>query len=95
MIPKLLRSVLWSYNLETLDPKKDKYLIITQVLNHGSWKQLQWLIKQYRWQDIKTVVSNPARGSWMPDALNYWVTIFNLKISKQKYQTAIFCLDPQ
>ncbi|MFH1258704.1 MAG: hypothetical protein ABII74_02635 [Elusimicrobiota bacterium] len=95
MLPKMLQSVLWSYNLSSLDLKKNKHLVITQVLNHGNWEQLQWLIKHCKWPEIKEAVVNPDRGSWMPDALNYWMTIFGLRMSKQKYRSALLNLEPR
>jgi hypothetical protein len=94
-LPKKLQSALWSYNLVDLDPRRDRELIITQILNHGSWNQVKWLTSQYQWPEIEDVVRSPQRGSWMPDVLNYWTTIFDLKLDKKVYQKALFSLDPK
>jgi hypothetical protein len=39
-LPEFLQTCLWSYDLKELDPKdpRDRRLIITQVLNHGTWE---------------------------------------------------------
>lgn len=92
-LPKFLQSALWSYDLKSLDLKSDYRLIITQVLNHGNWKQIQWLKKIYGLEKIKKVVSNPSRGLWYDDVLNYWQVILNLKLPKKKFDKALFSLD--
>ncbi|MBU2564557.1 hypothetical protein KKA23_03195 [Patescibacteria group bacterium] len=88
-LPKFLESVLWSYDLKDIDIKKDKNLIIQQVLNHGTKKHLKWLFNNYSKKQIKDVLKNPKRGFWYDNVLNYWLTIFNLKISEDKYKLAI------
>lgn len=88
-LPKSLQAALWSYNLTNLDVKKDKKLIITQVLNYGVLQDIKWLFSTYSEQDIKEVVANPARGRWFVKTLNLWLTIFNLEISLAKKEAAI------
>jgi|GEM_PF-6715037 len=85
-VPKKLQSALWSYNITKLDPadKLDRKIIIEQILNHGTWEQLKWLLKTYSENDIKQVVKNPSRGVWQEDAMNYWTKYFNLKKTDKK-----------
>jgi len=92
-LPKFLQSALWSYNLKELDIKKDKSLIITQVLNHGTWESVKWVCKNYEWREIKKVVVNPQRGCWHKDSLNYWLEFFKMKLPKDKYEKALFSLE--
>ena len=80
VLPQKLQSALWSYNLADLDLKKDRRLIITQIFNRGDWEQVKWVASHYQWPEIEEVVSSPQRGCWMPDVLNYWTTIFDLKL---------------
>ncbi|MEW6408468.1 MAG: hypothetical protein AB1465_07345 [Patescibacteria group bacterium] len=91
-LPKFLQTAPWSYDLKTLDIKKDRHLIITQILNHGTWEQVQWVLKNYREREIKEVVKNPDRGVWHKDALNFWLNIFNLKLPKKIIKDALFSL---
>lgn len=94
-LPKFLQSTLWSYDLKSLDIKKDKNIIITQILNHGSWQQIQWLRKQYSLREITNVISNPGKGLWYSDVLNYWQIILGINLSKKKIQQALFSLTPR
>lgn len=93
-LPKLMQTCLWSYDLDELNPEdpEDKHLIITQVLNHGTWEQLNWLLKNYAETEIKEVIKNPDRGMWHKDVLNYWFNIFDIKLSKETIDKALFSL---
>lgn len=96
-LPKFLQSALWSYNLDSfdLDDPNDKSIIIVQILNHGSWEQLQWLWRTYTALDIINVVQKPGRGVWSKEILDYWLKIFNLKIPRANYEDSIFTLTPK
>jgi hypothetical protein len=83
-VPKKLQSALWSYDLKKLNLRSDKRVIIEQILNHGTWKQLQWLLQTYSEREIKQVVKDPSRGIWQEDAMNYWAKYFNLKKPDKK-----------
>lgn len=96
-LPKFLQSVLWSYDLSkmsTADPK-DRDLTITQVLNHGDMKQLEWLTKTYSRKEIEDVVREPWRGMWFKRVLDYWLKIFGLKIPQEIYQKAVLDINPK
>ncbi|MGE4357535.1 MAG: hypothetical protein AB7E08_03140 [Candidatus Omnitrophota bacterium] len=91
-MPKFLTSLLWSYNLNEIDLKEDKEIIITQVLNYGSWKELRWLYSVYPEKEIKKVVSHPRRGLWFDKVLNFWEIMFGIHLPKKIKQKAIFSL---
>ncbi|TAN57275.1 hypothetical protein EPN15_04830 [Patescibacteria group bacterium] len=94
MIPRKMQSALWSYDLRSLNSKRHKNLIITQVLNFGTWEQVQWLLKHYTKNDLRNAIKQPSRGIWRPDSLNYWMLILDVKLPKSKIQRAIFSLEP-
>jgi len=94
-ILKKLQNVLWSYDVRDLDLKEDKDYIITQVLNYGAWEDLKLLYELYSEEDIKEVVKNPSRGLWFERVLNFWLTIFNIKLKKNIYQKAILDINPR
>ncbi len=94
-LPNFLQSTLWSYDVSVLDIDRDQKYIITQILNHGTWKQVQWLLKTYPLSDMKKALMNPAKGRWFEDALNYWLILLNLKLSQNKKDKALFVLGPK
>jgi len=89
-IPQKMKWLFWSYDIKSLDLKEDKDYIIPQVLNYGTWEDLKLLYKLYSEKDIKKVVKNPRRGIWFKKVLNFWTTIFNIKLKKEVFEKAIF-----
>jgi hypothetical protein len=89
-IPKSLQWLFWSYKIESLDLERDKDYIISQVLNYGTEKELKWLFKVYPEKEIKKIVKNPRRGVWFKKVLNFWLTIFGIKLKKKVFEKAIF-----
>lgn len=61
-VPSSFQRLFWSVNVKSLDLKKDKEYIITQILNYGTEKELKWLIRIYPEEEIKKVIRNPRRG---------------------------------
>jgi len=91
-IPKKMKWLFWSYDIKSLDLKEDKDYIITQVLNYGTWEDLQWLFRAYPKKEISEMVKNPGRGLWFEKVLNFWTTIFNIRLKKDIRKKAIFSL---
>lgn len=90
MLPNFLQTALWSYDLKKMTKNRYKNLIITQILNFGNWRQLQWLLQNYSAKEIKEIIKNPARGMWRADVINYWEKIFNIRIPKNKVLKALW-----
>lgn len=93
-LPKFLQPCFPSYNVKTLDKNRHKKLIITEILNYGTEKDLEWLAKTYSKNDLKQVLSRPDKGVWLKEVLTYWQKIFDLKISKRDFQKAILDINP-
>ena len=93
-LPKFLKPCFPSYDLDSLDLQRNKKLIITQILNFGTERDLKWLGRAYSQRDFKEVLSQPERGVWLKEVLLYWLKVFNLKISKKAFQQAILDLRP-
>ncbi len=94
-VPTFLKSVLWSYDLNQIDLKEDRELVITQVLNYGEWRDLEWLYSVYAEDDIRQVVSHPRRGRWFDKVLNFWEKMLDIRLPKKVRQKALFHIDPQ
>lgn len=93
-IPQKMKWLFWSHQLNSFDLEDDKDYIITQVLNHGNWKDLKWLFKVYSREEIKKVVKNPCRGVWFEKVLNFWSTLFNIRFRRDIRQKAILDINP-
>lgn len=91
-VPKKMQWLFWSCEVGDLNLKKDKYYIISQVLNYGTWEDVKWLFKVYSEKEIKDVIKNPGRGIWFKDVLNFWDLMLNLKLRKKIFERAILDL---
>ena len=89
MLPKYVKSVLWSYDTDKIDLDKHRRLIISQVLNFGTKEATDWLFKKYSKKEIILELTNPMRGVWYPRILNYWQKKLKIKIARGKYRKAI------
>lgn len=91
-LPNFLQPYLASYNLEELSVEKDKKLIITSILNNGDQKAVDWLVKTYSQRDIINTISQPTAGFWYRDVLEYWLKIFDVKVSRSTFQKSLIQL---
>ena len=96
-VPVFLQSALWSYDIKEFNPcdPADRKLMIQQVLNFGTWKQLEWVVNFYTWREIKEVVKNPRRGIWDKKTLNFWTQFFGIRLSKKIWDVAIMDINPK
>ncbi len=46
-LPKSFKPLLWSYDFDNLDLKKDKKTIIVNTINYGDLKQWKWIKEFY------------------------------------------------
>ncbi len=93
-IPQKLSWLFWSYDIKSLDLKADSDYIIQQVLNYGTWDEVKWLFSIYPKKEIVETVKNPSRGAWFDDVLNFWLTIFDIRLKKDVRERALFRLVP-
>lgn len=91
-IPKKMKWLFWSYDISSLDLKKDKDYIITQALNYGTWEDVRWLFRVYSEREIVKIIKTPSHGLWLEEVLNFWLKIFDIKLKKNIYQKALIVL---
>ena len=93
-LPAFLQPYLASYDLKKMSQKRDKKLIITEILNKGDDVAIKWLGQNYTLEEIKAVVASPTRGMWLANVLRYWLAIFDIKLSKDNFKSALINLNP-
>lgn len=89
-ISESLRASLWFADPDTLDWQSQKDMIITAVLNRGTWEAVRWIYHYYGEEEIREVLRHPKRGLWFPQALKFWLTFFNLPLDTRSFQKALF-----
>ena len=93
--PSWMQATLWSVDVSKLDVDENKNYVITQSLNYGTERVIEWLFDNFEVAEITRVVANPARGLWYAKVLNYWQKRLGLDIPSDKWQKAIKCIYPK
>jgi len=82
IIPKKLKAILWSKNINAVDSEVDKVYVINQVLSYGDIDEIKLLLKTYSLNEIKHIFLNfPKKIYTKPIFL--FVKDYLLKIDKQ------------
>ncbi len=74
--PQSVRSCLWSYDIDKMDVRNDKDIIIFQVLNYGTTEAVGWLFSAYSRPEILDAFVKTIASSWFKRSLVFWETVF-------------------
>ena len=56
-LPLFFKPILWSYDFENLDLKKNKKVIVINAINYGDLKHWRWVAGYYGKQEIKKILA--------------------------------------
>lgn len=83
MLPKYVKSVLWSYDTDKIDLVKHRRLIISQVLNFGTKEATDWLFRVYGMSEIRKEASKIPEKQWNKKSLALWHLALNFNFQKR------------
>lgn len=78
-LPKFFEAVLWSYDFASIDPDKDKKLIIINAINYGNLGHWRWLALHYGKDAIKKILEKSLTTEIRPQARKLASIIFSVK----------------
>ena len=78
-LPKSVKNVLWSYNVDKIDCDLHKKLIISQVLNFGTEDATDWLFRTYLFEEIRRTAEQIPIGQWDRKSLALWMLYLGIK----------------
>ena len=88
-IPQSLQSVLWSADVNRLDPEKDKSYIIHQILAYGSLEDIFWVFRNYPKNEImRTFLTHPYKDYRAPRfyfVKNYLLNLKRKSMNEKRY----------
>jgi len=84
-LPNFLKVFFWSYDFYRLDKKKDKRLIIKNILEYGNKEAVNWLRKTYSEDEIKNTIKNSVKTEWSKKSLNYWSLIYEVQAKESRF----------
>lgn len=86
-IPKELWPLFWSYHASSLDPRRNKELIIINVVNYGNWAHWRWLVRMYGREEIKKIIREISISEFRYEALVLFSLLLKLSLKEFKYTT--------
>ncbi|MBI2465337.1 hypothetical protein HYV64_04305 [Candidatus Shapirobacteria bacterium] len=78
MLPKSVKSVLWSYDTSKIDLDLHKKLIVSSVLNFGNYKATNWLFYKYGKKQVAKIAKRIPVLQWNVKSLNYWSLLLGI-----------------
>lgn len=84
MLPKSVRAVLWSYDIDRIDLKIHAGLIVSQVLNYGTSEATDWLFHFYGKEEVKRIAAQIPRGQWDKKSLVFWSLVLDIDPQPRK-----------
>jgi len=81
-VPKEATVLFQEYDLNSLDVKNDKGLIIGRILELGDLRSLQWLFKIYTIKEIAEFVKLRGYRTLSSRTFNFWLLVLDI----EKYQ---------
>lgn len=77
-LPDYFKPILWSYDLDRLNPEKNKKTVIVNVINYGNLKHWRWLKENYGKKAVREVLKKTRASEIRPGALRLASIIFNI-----------------
>ena len=74
--PRSVATCLWSYDQDAIDLRRDKDVIIFQVLNYGTMEAVDWLFSTYSKTEILDAFVKTIASAWFKRSLVFWETMF-------------------
>ena len=74
-IPEFLYSLFWDYDIDSIDIKVHAFLIMSRVMERGTWEAMNWLRRTYSNEDLREFIENKGVRLLPPRELNYWAFI--------------------
>lgn len=89
-----LQPILWSVNVQNIDPQKNKNYIIHQVLSYGDLKQIRSLLHVYSLREVEQVFMKFPKKLYQPAVFhfikNFILRLKNKKLDERKYVKTVF-----
>lgn len=76
-LPDYFKPILWSYDLNKLDPEKNKKTVIVNAINYGDLKHWRWILENYGKEAVREVLAKTRVSEMRPGARRLASIIFD------------------
>ena len=78
MVPEFFRTIVWSSELEKIDPQQHKVLLIIQAINYGDLRHWRWIARQYGAAEVARVIERTPKSAIRPGAYRLAAQVFSI-----------------
>ena len=82
-VPEFLHFLLWDYEIESIDVKKHAFLLMSRIMERGTWEAMKWLQKTYSNEELKEFIEKKGVKLLAPRELNYWAFVCGIPDEKR------------
>src|SRR3989338_217518 len=82
-VPQWFQKLYWWGNSLTIDAQNNQRVVVTQIINRGTWDQWKWLVKTYGKSELVEIIKNIPVSEFRAGALK--LVSLLLGISKMNY----------
>ena len=87
-LPDSFRPLFWSYRFEELEQAKDEKTVIIQLINYGTLRHWQWLVRRYGTAEIKRVLQSMPATEIKPRTRVLASLLFSIPTWRHAYRGA-------
>ena len=78
-LPSFFKPLFWGYDFSSIDPDKNKKLVIVNALNYGDLKQWKWLIKKYGRENLRKSIKNIPESEFREHVVKLIKLLFDIE----------------
>lgn len=79
MLPEFFRPILWSYDFDAVDPRKNEKIVIVNSINYGDLRHWRWLANFYGKEAVKRMLERVPSSEMRERSLHLASVMFNVK----------------
>lgn len=87
-LPPFFKPLFWGYDFNSIDPLRNKKLVIVNALNYGDLGQWRWLVKRYGRKNLRKTINLIPRTEFRKHVVKLIELLFNIKEFKYASRNA-------
>ena len=87
-LPKDFKWLFWGYDFKSINPFKNKRLIIVNTLNYGNLRQWKWLVRMYGRKNLQEIIKLIPESEFRKQVVKLIKLLFGIKKFKYASRSA-------
>lgn len=87
-LPLFFKHLFWGYDFSSINPDRNKKLVIVNTLNYGDLRQWRWLIKKYGKENLRGIIKIIPESEFREHVIKLIKLLFDIKKFKYASRSA-------